>query len=233
MGKQKKGNNSNNLADHSQKAYNGIRRMLYHKELIPGQKIAYRELAERLDMSPTPIIQALKWLEFQGLVYHKPNRGYFMKPFDLNEIEEIYELRALLELSLLPEAIKKVDEEGAKQLKVALDAHLSADRDLFIKERLFKNVEFHLTLASLSKKITQIRVLQNLFDLLLLKYGGNYLPIGSLDSQDHEHREIFDFMLAQNLKGAHKVLSQHISYVKKQVIAGLKRMLEEREGQGF
>jgi DNA-binding GntR family transcriptional regulator len=40
--------------DHSQQAYKGIRRMLYHKELVPGQKIAYRELAEQLHMSPTP-----------------------------------------------------------------------------------------------------------------------------------------------------------------------------------
>ena len=233
MGKPKKGNNSNNLADHSQKAYNGIRRMLYNKELIPGQKIAYRELAERLEMSSTPIIQALKWLEFQGFVYHEPNRGYFIKPFDLKEIEEIYELRKLLELSLLSEAIKHFDEKGAKQLKIALDAHLTADRELFIKERLFKNVEFHLTLASLSKMTTQIRVLQNLFDLLLLKYGGNYLPIRSLESQDHEHKEIYDCMLSQNLQRAHDILSQHISYVEKQVIAGLKRMMEERESPGF
>ena len=99
MARQKGQKSANGQVDHSQKAYNGIRRMLYHKELIPGQKIAYRELAERLNMSPTPIIQALKWLELQGFVRHEPNRGYFMAPFSLEELEQIYELRELLEQS--------------------------------------------------------------------------------------------------------------------------------------
>ena len=47
---------------HTHKAYQGIRQMLFHNEIVPGQKIAYRDLAERLGMSQTPVIQALKWL---------------------------------------------------------------------------------------------------------------------------------------------------------------------------
>src|SRR4030042_4349420 len=144
-------------ADHSHKAYNGIRRMLYNKELVPGQKIAYRELAEQLQMSPTPIIQALKWLEIQGLVRHEPNRGYHIEPFSLQELEEIYELRELLELSLLPAAIERLDEEGLQQLKQALKAHLSAAREFYLKERLFTNMEFHLALAALSQRGSQVR----------------------------------------------------------------------------
>ena len=53
---------------HTRKAYLGIRNMLFHSEIVPGQKISYRDLAERLGMSQTPVIQALKWLEFQQLV---------------------------------------------------------------------------------------------------------------------------------------------------------------------
>ena len=91
--------------DHTKKAYRGIRKMLFHKEIVPGQKIAYRDLSERLKMSPTPVIQALKWLEFQGLVRHEPNRGYYTEPISLEEAREIYELREILEISLLPDTI--------------------------------------------------------------------------------------------------------------------------------
>ena len=220
---------ANGLIDHSQKAYKGIRRMLYHKELVPGQKIAYRELAEQLHMSPTPIIQALKWLEIQGFVRHEPHRGYHIEPFSLREVEEIYELRELLEISLLPLAIEQLDEEGIEQLKRALKAHLSAVREFYLKERLFKNMEFHLALAALSQKGTQLRILRNIFDLLFLKYGGNYLPIASLTSVDQEHQEIFDCIVSRNLKGAQTILSQHISNVKMQVLQSLRQMLEEDE----
>ncbi|MDP2268665.1 MAG: GntR family transcriptional regulator, partial [Deltaproteobacteria bacterium] len=82
-------NNKKEREDSGQIAYQGIRHMLYNKELVPGQRIAYRDLAERLDLSPTPIIQALKWLEIQGFVQHEPNRGYIMAPFSLKEIEEL------------------------------------------------------------------------------------------------------------------------------------------------
>jgi DNA-binding GntR family transcriptional regulator len=215
--------------DHSQQAYKGIRRMLYHKELVPGQKIAYRELAEQLHMSPTPIIQALKWLEIQGFVRHEPRRGYHIEPFSLQEVEEIYELRELLELSLLPVAFEHLDEEGIQQLESALKAHLSAVREFYLKERLFKNMEFHLALAALSGKETHLRILRNIFDLLFLKYGGNYLPIASLTSVDQEHQEIFDCIVSGNLPGAQAVLSQHISNVKRQVLQSLKQMLEEDE----
>ena len=215
--------------DRSQEAYQGLRRMLYSKELVPGQKIAYRELAERLQMSPTPIIQALKWLELQGFVRHEANRGYSMAPFSLREIEEIYELRELLEPSLVPAAVERLDQRGIGRLKAALEAHRSAQREFFLKERLFKNKEFHLALASLSGKETQIRILQHVFDMLFLKYGGNYLPMASLQSVDEEHQRIYDCAVAREVKKTRAVLASHISSVKKQVLAGVRLMLAEQE----
>ena len=92
---------------HTRKAYLGIRNMLFHNEIGPGQKISYRDLAERLGMSQTPVIQALKWLEFQQLVRHEPNRGYYTAPVSLQEVEEIYDLRELIELALLPGTMEK------------------------------------------------------------------------------------------------------------------------------
>jgi len=219
--------------DSSQKAYMGIRRMLYYKELVPGQKIACRELAERLEMSPTPVIQALKWLEIQDFVRHEPNRGYYMAPFSLDEIEQIYELRELLEPSLLVHAIANLDGKGEKQLKEALDAHRSAVREFYLKERLFKNTEFHLALAALSRKETQMRVLRNVFDLLFLKYGGNYLPLSSLESVDREHEGIFDCVISRNLKGAQEALLAHVRNVKGQVLASLRQISKEQELLGF
>jgi DNA-binding GntR family transcriptional regulator len=219
--------------DSSQIAYQGIRHMLYNKELVPGQRIAYRDLAERLDLSPTPIIQALKWLELQGFVQHEPNRGYIMAPFSLKEIEELYEIRELIEPSLVPTAIEKIDNKGLGKLKAALEAHLSAEREFYLKERLFKNREFHMTLASLSGKATQIRILQNVFDMLFLKYGGNYFPIASLSASDQAHQEIYDAVALRSLERAQSVLKNHLTNVKIQVMSSIKKMLAEQERTDF
>ena len=152
-----------------------------------------------------------------------------MAPFSLREIEEIYELRELLEPSLVPAALERLDKKGIGQLKAALEAHRSAQREFFLKERLFKNKEFHLTLASLSGKETQLRILQNIFDMLFLKYGGNYLPMASLQSVDEEHQQIYDCVVAREVKKTRALLASHISSVKKQVLAGVRLMLAEQE----
>jgi len=207
--------------------------MLYNKEIVPGQRIAYRDLAEKLELSPTPIIQALKWLELQGFVQHEPNRGYSMAPFSLREIEELYEIRELIEPSLIPAVIEKIDKKGISELKEALEAHLSAEREFYLKERLFKNREFHMTLASLSGKATQIRILQNVFDMLFLKYGGNYFPISSLSATDQAHQEIYDAVALRSLERAQSVLKNHLTNVKIQVMGSIKKILAEQERTEF
>ena len=219
--------------DSSQTAYYGIRHMLYNKELMPGQRISYRDLADKLELSSTPIIQALKWLELQGYVIHEPNRGYSMAPFSLNEVQELYEIRELIEPSLVPAALEKLDKNGINELKKALEAHLSAEREFYLKERLFKNKEFHMTLASLSGKTVQIRILQNIFDMLFLKYGGNYFPISSLSSTDQAHQEIFDAVSLRSLERAQSVLKNHLTNVKIQIMNSFKKMLEEQEKTDF
>jgi DNA-binding GntR family transcriptional regulator len=157
---------------HTQIAYEGIRRMLFHSEIVPGQKIAYRDLAERLGMSQTPVIQALKWLEFQQLVRHEPHRGYYTAPISLQEVEEIYDLRLLIEMNLLPVTLERIDRDGVRRMKTALEAHLKAARAVYLYERLEKDMAFHLTLSELSGRRVHHQTLINLFDLLYLKYGG-------------------------------------------------------------
>jgi DNA-binding GntR family transcriptional regulator len=207
--------------------------MLFHKEIGSGQKIACRDLANRLKMSPTPVIQALKWLEFQGLVRHEPERGYYTEPFSLEEVEEIYELRELVEVSLIPETLKHLDEEGIKRLQVALDAHLSAAREIYLNGRLLTDMEFHLTLASLSGRHLHQRMLRNLFDLLYLKYRGSFLSVRPMEYVDSEHQKIFESVVSRDLQRAQETLSQHISGIRRDVLMSLHRMIDEKESSKF
>jgi DNA-binding GntR family transcriptional regulator len=218
---------------HTHRAYLGIRNMMLHNELAPGQKIAYRDLAERLGMSQTPIIQALKWLEFQQLVRHEPNRGYFTASVDLKEVEEIYEVRETLELSLLPGIVRALDPQGIQTLRRALAAHLKASREIYLAERLKRDMEFHLTLAQLSGTQVHYRILKDLFDLLYLKYSGNVLFSTSMDSADADHQALFDAIVGQDLKTARRILSGHIRRVREHVLKGLRQIVHARNQDGI
>ncbi len=220
-------------ADHTSKAYQGIRRMLFHNEIVPGQKIAYRDLAERLGMSQTPVIQALKWLEFQGLVRHERHRGYYTEPVSIQEVEEIYDFREQIELALLPRALARMDTRALGKLEAALNEHLKASREIYLYGRLLKDMEFHLTLAGLSGNRVQHQTLRLLFDLLYLKYGGNILFSTSMEKADTAHRELFGHIRNNCLAGAQSVLSRHINRVKQHVLSGLERLMKEKDKAGF
>ena len=217
----------------TQKAYKSIRHMLFHGEIVPGQKIPYRDLSKKLGMSPTPVIQALKWLEFQGLVRQEPNRGCYVEPSSIEEVTQVYDLRQVLELTLLPEALMRMTDEDEAALQKSLEDHLSADRASFLNERLLKDMEFHLVLASISRCQVHLRVLRNLFDLLYLKYRGNYMSARPAEIVDHEHEVIARAVLARDITKARDALSFHLTSVKKEVIDNLERVLKEKNTTSF
>lgn len=207
----------------------GIRRMFFINEITPGQKISYGDLAKRLGMSTTPVIQALKRLEDQGLVRHEPNRGYYTEDISLKEIIEIYDFRELIETSLLPKTVAGMNKKKLKILKRALDNHLEAVRDIYLKERLLRDMEFHLVLAGLSGCTIQINTLKSLFDLLYLKYRGNILFVTPMEKVDSEHVKLYDCIAAADLDGATMILRQHIVNVKDYAIASIERINKEKK----
>ncbi len=221
-------NKKKSKEDYTQEAYMGIRRMFFLNEIIPGQKISYGDLAKRLNMSTTPVIQALKRLEFQGLVRHEPNRGYYTENISLKEITEIYEFREQIEVSLLPKTISSITKKGLNKLKKALNNHLDAVRDIYLKDRLLKDMEFHLVLAELSGNRIQINTLKFLFDLLYLKYRGNILFVTPMETVDSEHIRLYEDIAAGNIENAQAVLARHILNVKKHAILSIERINIEK-----
>jgi DNA-binding GntR family transcriptional regulator len=228
MATRKKETAGTSNSSHTQIAYEGIKRFLITNELTPGQKISYRKLADRLGMSLTPVIQALKQLEFQGLVKYEANKGYSTEPMSMQEIQEIYEMRELIEISLLPYVMDNIDETGIKKLQSLLSKQDLSIRESYPNERLMKDQEFHLVLASLSKRKVQIQILQHLFNLLYLKYGASLLfkqprePVGS------QHRHIFDAVVSHNMNAAEKALRDHFHKIKSQALMTLGKMITEK-----
>ncbi|WP_372682148.1 GntR family transcriptional regulator [Desulfosarcina sp.] len=215
--------------DLAQKAYQGIRQMLFYNEIIPGQKIKYQDLADKIGVSITPVIHALKWLEFKNIVSHEPNRGYFVNEVSLKEIKEIYDTRLLLEVSLVPEIINSVDEASIQRLKQSQDDYFAAVDEENYYSRLMTDMKFHLTLASISQCRIQLKMLQELFDMLLLKYTRNLVLLGIMDSSLNEHADIFDSLKKREVESLNNTLSAHLDHVRTHITEGFKRMFVRKK----
>lgn len=215
----KKGNKSKESGDLVEKAYNGISQMLYFNEILPGQKIKYKDLADRLGVSMTPVIQALKWFELKGIVRHEPNRGYYINEVSLQEITEIYDTRILLEGSLTEAMVKHCTDGDLKQIQHCMEAYKIAVKDEDYYERLMTDMRFHLTLASISGCEIQIKILRELFDLILLKYSKNLILLGIMDSSQQEHINILIALQNRDVAGMANEVTTHLRNVKQQIVS--------------
>jgi len=201
--------------DYVRMAYNGIRDMFLLNEVMPGQKLNYRNLSEKMNMSLTPVIQALKILEQEQLVRHIPNRGYFSEPYNPREIEDLYALRKIIEPALMPDVIANLSDEAANLIQSKYEAHkkLFEARDLV--NRLRTDIDFHLTLAKISGRNTHYQTLYRIFDLLYLKYRAHYFTFANYKNAPGEHLSIVDSILQKNTRKAINAMRKHISRVEK------------------
>lgn len=221
------GKNKKTETDYTRMAHDGIRQLLFENKIVPGQKLSYRMIAENLGMSLTPVVQALKILEFQGLVRHVPNKGYYTEPLSLQEIKEIYDLREVVEISLLPKVIDNLDNDGIRKLRGFLETDHGSDMDL--NTRLIMDRDFHTMLSSISKQKTQMHILQNLFDLLYLKYRASLLFVASEVIVGSQHKMIFDALVTRDIHLAKDAMKKHFTVIRARALSTLSQILAGKD----
>jgi len=215
--------------DLTREAYNDIRKMIFSNELKPGQKIPYRRMAERLNMSLTPVVQALKHMEFMGLVHHEQNKGFFVENVTPREIDEAYKLRSILEPTLLAETIPTIDEQGEKKIGAALDEYIDACQKGSLKLKLVRDIQFHMSMAELSGQNLSILILRYLFDFLYLRFGQELIFSRPSEDSADAHTAIFDAIKSKDVETATMVLKKHIKEIQKNALDGISERLSEAE----
>lgn len=215
--------------DLTREAYNDIRKMIFSNELRPGEKIPYRRMAERLNMSLTPVVQALKHMEFMRLVHHEQNKGFFVEKVTPREIDEAYKLRSIIEPKLLAETIPTIDEQGEKKIGAALDEYIDACQKGSLKLKLVKDIQFHMSMAELSGQNLSILILRYLFDFLYLRFGQELIFSRPSEDSADAHTAIFDAIKSRDIKTATMVLKKHIKEINKNALDGISERLSEVE----
>ena len=106
---------------------------------------------------------------------------------------------------------------------------MTAEAGTDITRKLVKDIEFHLTLASLPNCHTQQKMLRHLFDLFYLKYRANILFVVYMRDCGVQHKRIFDYIKSGNLLKAQTALSVHIKEAKKHIVRNLRQRHERRK----
>ncbi|WZL72318.1 GntR family transcriptional regulator [Clostridiaceae bacterium 35-E11] len=142
--------------------YDMIKEKIMYCELMPGELVSEKELVEGLNVSRTPVREALKVLSGEGLITVIPKKGIQIAPLPVKKIREIYELRNILEPLSIQKAIKylkRADIDYLKELNQKLcDSYKKDDLNQAFKE----GMKIHLYIAKLSGNETLYNIIKSL-----------------------------------------------------------------------
>jgi len=197
----------------AQRAYSTVRDRILRGAYRAGARLTEQELAEAAGVSRTPVREALRRLHAEGLINFEPNHGAVVPMFELEDAEEIFELRALLEpLSArraaeraTPETIEALRALAHKQKQESTrrgSGHLMRIGDL--------NDRFHRLIQTAAQSPRLAKALAGLTEApLILSTFARYSP-GELQRSADQHLELVQAIEAHDPLWAHSVMHAHI-----------------------
>lgn len=207
-----------------EKVYDRLKEMIINEELKPGERIIEVEFSEKFKVSRTPLREAIRMLELEGLLEDSGGNGMAVKKIGISDIQEVYEIRIALEGIILKEIVENKDINGLNQLEKLLNKtkkflDVSKDTDELFK--LFS--EFNDILYNLSKYQKVVNLIKNIN--MYLRIFRKY----SVDNEErrlkayNDHVEIVEALKNWDLEKALNLNKMHLSTSKDFIIRNLKK----------
>jgi len=188
-----------------------LREKILSGEIVAGQPLRQTALAEELNVSRIPVREALLQLEAEGLVSFEPHKGASATELNLSQVDELFELRAMLEGDLLATSLVNITDDAltqATEILANLDSALGKENAANTWSEL--NSEFHNCLYSGASR-PQTANLVNILNKNADRYIRMHLLwAGGISKAGPEHAELLAFCKARDIDNAVAKLKQHI-----------------------
>ncbi|HYJ70033.1 MAG TPA: GntR family transcriptional regulator [Nocardioidaceae bacterium] len=185
-----------------------LRRAILTGQIPGGQRLVQADLAKQLEVSTTPVREALRDLSAEGLIDLDAHRGAIVRSLSKEEVEEIYWLRQLLEPELMGRAVANITDEQIAQAE-AIQKKADKEKDPAAWVELNKAFHRVFNVASNSPRLASI--VENLQDS-----GTAYvlasLVAGSRNTTEAnaQHREILAAVRSRDVRAAKKRMRDHV-----------------------
>ena len=212
-----------------EEAYRRIKQLIYNQQLVPGQRLVYDDLARTLNMSRTPIINALNRLEQQGLVVSESFRGFYVRPMDLQEVWDAFGVREAIETYAVEMAISKAGRDDFKALEEKLIEHESYQPSYYDRKKMALDAAFHLQISEMTgNRILKWHLRMNMEHVYLRAKLDDY-DTERMSKAPLEHRALLKQMRDKNVLGSIETIRNHIRSARSYVIACLSKQESENE----
>lgn len=190
-----------------QSAYRRLLTEIRAGHLIPGARLRETELAERFGISRTPIREAIRQLEADGLVTHQARQGATIRRLDYAEVLELYEMRLVLEGTAARLAARMAQRVELNELTEINDALAAATLGAAAQEL---NRQFHRTLLDAARNRFLVKTMSALQKTLLILGPTTLSETERHESAAIEHRAVIEAIAAHDGDRAEAAMRAHV-----------------------
>lgn len=202
-------------------AYETLKHAIVIGEIPAGSRIVETDYAERMHISRTPLREALRKLERDGLVEYLPRRGVMVRTFTVADVDEIYTIRNALEMLTLPSVVANATEEDISELRQMLDVMDPLDRANDIQGVSPKARAFHSRFTAISGQNRIVHIIENQ-DQYLRRFSEISIAKEKRRHAIHqEHHDMVTLVEARDVASLEKLVRKHIERSKETCLAAL------------
>lgn len=205
----------------TEQAYAILRERIITGDLAPGAEVSEPELAERLQMSKTPVREALGRLCVEGFMEAYPRRGYRVTPVTIKDMNDLFSVRGVLEGTAAALAAENLTIEEMDQLDELADSSYVMGEEVSTRTFVSRNEQFHSLIAQGSRN-------QRLYTLVmshleecarLFHMGTRVRDINPETTEDHQR--ILAHLRARDAEKARQAVMEHNENTRKGLVAAL------------
>lgn len=190
--------------------FNTLRQAILRGELKPGERLMEIQLANKLGVSRTPIREAFRKLELEGLVNMVPRKGAEVADITEKSLRDVLEVRKALEELSVQLACEKITEEEIEELKRVAERFKDTLDDQDVTKIAEADVAFHDVIYTATDNQKLILLLNNLREQMY-RYRVEYLKKEEAYPQlIAEHEELIDNISKRNKEEATRIMCEHI-----------------------
>lgn len=220
------GATSRHRASAQQLAYDYIRTEILSGRFSGGMKIDVNAVASALDISRMPVREALRQLDAEGLVTIRPNRGATVTALTARDVQELFEIRAVLEGLAARTAVVRFDRDAIEELTLLKDRMDRAQGDT--KKWLERHNQFHdyiMTASGRPRLLRDIERVRSAVQPYLLMYINIY---GDKEMTGYEHATLLEALKVGQPEAVEACVRDHIMSAAEGII-----QFVENEGDGL
>jgi DNA-binding GntR family transcriptional regulator len=187
-----------------------LREAIIDGRLQPGQRLKEEEVARELGISRTPVREALLVLQTEGLVDATPYRGATVRAHTAEDLDDLYQLRALLEGHATRRAAMRITDDEVARLRESCQRFDALSEGDDLRELVKENMFFHNAILDAAGSVRLATMVRKVIELPLVYtsyiwYSGEQKRISG-----HYHRQIVTALAARDAERAELIMKEHV-----------------------